>query len=85
MPEGSSDPMAKDVPADLPSSDELASNRRSRRVVTIVGSCLAIIFFCICFAVIIVVVAAVTDPEGFEDLLRQLVLVAPAPLGVLPI
>lgn len=84
-PESISDQLPDDIPAESAPQDRQPGDRRSRRVFTIVGSCLAIIFFCICFAVIIVLVAAVTDPEGFEDLLRQLVLITPASPGVLPI
>ena len=85
VPESISDQRPNDIPADSAPENDLTGDRRSRKVLTVGGSCLAIIFFCICFAVIIVLVAAVTDPEGFEDLLRQLVLVTPAPSGMLPI
>ncbi|MCB0209249.1 MAG: zinc-ribbon domain-containing protein [Anaerolineae bacterium] len=66
-------PSPSEEPADI---DVVESPQKPRKLLIVVGTCLTIIFFCICFAIIIVVVAAVSDPDGFEDLLRELSFIA---------
>lgn len=84
LPKESSQPASDKPPplAENPSDlNRTNYSKRSRLLFTVLGGCLTIIFFCICFAVAIVLVAAVSDPGGFEDLLRELSLVAqPQPL-----
>ena len=76
-------PLSEDMPShtsamppplieDQANSDQAELPQKPRKLFVALGACLSMIFFCICFTVIIIMVAALSDPDGFEDLLREL-------------